>query len=149
MPLSSSPWQQSPPWKRLRTTTPLCLLWTSRQTNIRSNTLSRSCMTLMLLKSTLSSGRNLWKQMCWMSSGQFVVLYRFYWRHSFNPSFAFVQAWWWEEGIRSSGSRLRCVGCCKQGEFGYLLWFEFLNLLLSSKIAFKSYQTCAKDVNFN
>lgn len=81
MPSSSSPWQQSPPWKKLRTTTPLCLLWTSRQTNIRSSTLSRSCMTLMLPKSTLSSGRNLnldwaaaWNVpletdmvLCWMS----------------------------------------------------------------------------------
>lgn len=59
MPSSSSPWQQSPPWRRLRTTTHLCSLWTSRQTSIRSSTLSRSCTTSTSPKSTRSSGRSL------------------------------------------------------------------------------------------
>ncbi len=58
MPSSSSPWQQSPQWRRLRTTIHLCSLLTSRQTNIKSNTLSRSCTTLTSPKSTLSSGNN-------------------------------------------------------------------------------------------
>lgn len=59
MPSSSSPWQQSPPWRRLRTTTHLCSLWTSRQTSTRSSTLSRSCTTLTSPKLTHSSGKSL------------------------------------------------------------------------------------------
>lgn len=58
MPSSSSPWQQSLLWRKLKITTHLCSLWMSRPTNIRSSTLSRSCMTLTSPKSTHSSGRN-------------------------------------------------------------------------------------------
>lgn len=55
-PSSSTLWQQSLPWRRLRTTTRLCSLCTCVPTNLRSSRLWRSCMTLTWLKSTLLSG---------------------------------------------------------------------------------------------
>lgn len=49
----------SQPWRRLRTTIPLCSLLLSRLTSIRSSMRSRNCTTLMWPRSTHWSGTTL------------------------------------------------------------------------------------------